>query len=121
MAKLVDRMQYEWALSRIEQLTEIVTEEMPENNPLKIEFRILTDLVTEYSDANFDLGKPTLQECLKERMFAMGLSQSALADMIGTTQSRISDILCGKTTPSFNTAKQICLNLNIPASIILGV
>ena len=75
MTKIENREQYEWALSRIEALVNDVTEEMPDNDPKKMEYCILSNLLADYSDVHFDLGTPTLQECLKERMFEQGLSQ----------------------------------------------
>ena len=66
MTKIETRQQYEWALGRIEALVDIVTEEMPEDDPAKMEYCILSNLVADYSDEHFDLGAPTLQEVLKE-------------------------------------------------------
>ncbi len=74
MSKIETREQYEWALSRLESLVDSVTEEMPDNDPLKIEYCLLSNLVADYSDEHFDLGTPTLQECLKERMFELSIS-----------------------------------------------
>ena len=37
MTKIESREQYEWALSRIEALVNDVTEEMPDNDPRKME------------------------------------------------------------------------------------
>lgn len=121
MRKIENRQQYEWALGRIESLVNVVTEEMPEEDPRKIEYCLLSDLVADYSDEHFDLGKPTLQECLKERMFEMKISQQELAKLIGTSQSRVSDLLSGKCNPTFEMAKNICNTLDISPAIVLGV
>lgn len=121
MTKIETREQYEWALGRIESLVEVVTEEMPDNDPRKMEYCILSGLVADYSDAHFDLGTPTLQECLKERMFEMGLSQKDMAGILGTSQSRVSDLVSGKCKPTFDLARNICLRLGIPAAVVLGI
>ena len=121
MTKIESRNQYEWALGRIEALVNEVSEEMSDDDPRKIEYSLLSSLVADYSDEHFDLGKPTLQECLKERMFEQGLSQKELADIIGTSQSRVSDLLSGKIHPTFDMARNICSHLDISPAIVLGV
>ena len=121
MTKIESREQYEWALGRIEALVNDVTEEMPDNDPRKIEYCLLSNLVADYSDEHFDLGTPTLQECLRERMFEQGLSQKELAGMLGTSQSRISELIAGKCNPTFELAQNICRNLGISPAVVLGV
>lgn len=121
MTKIENREQYEWALGRIEALVNDVTDEMPDNDPKKIEYCILSSLLADYSDEHFDLGTPTLQECLKERMFEHGLSQKDLAGMLGTSQSRVSDLISGKCTPTFELAQNICRTMGIPPAIVLGI
>ena len=64
---------------------------------------------------------PTLIEVLKLRMFEMGLSQSELAAMLGMNQSKISEILCGKSEPTLKQAKKMARDLNIRPSVILGL
>lgn len=92
MSKIENREQYEWALSRLEALVDSVTEEMPDNDPQKIEYCLLSNLVADYSDEHFDLGTPTLQDCLKERMFELGYSQKEYKETYSTemTCSRVS-------------------------------
>ena len=121
MAGIENRAQYEWALKRIESLVDQVTEEMPETDGRKIEYTLLSELVADYSDRAFDLGKPTLQATLKERMFEMGLSQTQLASLLGTSQSRISDIVSGKAHPTYETAREMCSKLDISPTTVLGL
>ncbi len=121
MTKIENREQYEWALSRIEALVNDVTEEMSDNDPKKMEYCILSNLIADYSDEHFDLGTPTLQECIKERMFEQGLSQNDVASMLGTSQSRVSALLSGKCNPTFDLAQKICRRLNISPAIVLGI
>ena len=54
-------------------------------------------------------------------MFEMGLSQSELAAMLGMNQSKISEILCGKSEPTLKQAKKMARDLNIRPSVILGL
>ncbi|MCQ2174939.1 MAG: helix-turn-helix domain-containing protein [Bacteroidales bacterium] len=121
MTKIESREQYEWALGRIEALVNDVTEQMPDNDPRKMEYCLLSNLVADYSDEHFDLGTPTLQECLKERMFEQGLSQKDVAGMLGTSQSRVSELIAGKCNPTFEMARNICRNLGISPAVVLGV
>lgn len=121
MTRIENRDQYEWALGRIEALINDVTEEMPDNDPKKIEYCILSNLVADYSDEHFDLGKPTLQDCLKERMFEQGLSQKDVAGMLGTSQSRVSDLVSGKCNPTFELAQNICRRFGISPAVVLGI
>jgi len=121
MTKIENRAQYEWALGRIESLVNDVTEEMPESDPKKIEYCILSNLIADYSDEHFDLGTPTLQECLKERMFEQDLSQKDVAELLGTSQSRVSDLISGKCSPTFELARNICRRLGISPAVVLGV
>ena len=121
MTKIETREQYKWALGRIEALANDVTEEMPNNDPRKMEYCILSNLVADYSDEHFNLGTPTLQECLKERMFEQGLTQKDIAGMLGRSQSRISDLIAGKCNPTFELAQSICQNLGISPAVVLGI
>ena len=121
MTRIETRQQYEWALGRIEALVDIVTEEMPEDDPAKMEYCILSSLVADYSDEHFDLGTPSLQEVLKERMFEQGLSQKDVAAMIGTSQSRVSDMISGKCHPTYEIARNLCCKLGISPAVVLGV
>lgn len=121
MTKIETKEQYEWALGRVESLVNIITEEMPGNDPRKMEYSLLSNLVADYSDEHFDLGLPTLQECLKERMYEKGLSQTDIAEIIGTSQSRISELISGKCNPTFEMAQNICRNLGISPAVVLGV
>lgn len=121
MTKHENREQYEWALSRVEVLLNDLTEEMPDNDPRKIEYSILSSLAADYSDEHFDLGVPTLQECLRERMFEQGLSQKDIAALLGTSQSRISDLVAGKCNPTFELAQNICRKFDISPAVVLGI
>ena len=51
----------------------------------------------------------------------MGLSQSALAAMLGMNQSKISEILSGKSEPTLKQARRISVQLNISPAVVLGI
>lgn len=92
MAKIINEFQYKWAVARVEALLPIVTEEMPETAPERIELELLSDLVADYSEVHFSLGEPSLNEVLKLKMYELGLTQKALAEIIGVSPSRLCEI-----------------------------
>lgn len=121
MAKIERESQYEWAVRRVEQLLPSVKEDAPEDDPAQIELELLSELVSEYSEEHFAIGEPSLVDILKLRMYEMGLSQKGLAELIGISPSRLSDLLSGKCEPTIKTARTISRKLDIDAAIVLGV
>lgn len=99
----------------------LVKEDTPEDNPARIELELLSELVSEYSEEHFAIGEPSLVDILKLRMYEMGLSQKGLAELIGISPSRLSDLLSGKCEPTIKTARTISRKLDIDAAIVLGV
>ncbi len=51
----------------------------------------------------------------------MGLNQKKLAEMLGLSTARLSEIITGKGEPSIKTAREISRKLNIDPAIVLGV
>lgn len=121
MAKIKTQAQYEWAVKRVEQLLPLVPEDAAENDDARIELELLSQMVSEYSDEHYSIGEPSLVDVLKLRMYELGLSQKALAEMLGLSPSRLSDLLSGKCEPTIKTARTICSKLDIDAGIVLGV
>ena len=113
--------QYDAVMSRIDELLEIVDDGMPSNDKKVVELDILSSLVEEYEDIHYPISTPSLTDVLKLRMYEMGLSQSALASMLGMNQSKISEILSGKSEPTLKQARKISTVLNIPPSVVLGI
>ena len=68
-----------------------------------------------------DMLTPSLIEILKLRMFEMGLSQSALAALLGMNQSKVSEIISGKCEPTLKQARIISQKPSISPAIVLGV
>ncbi len=103
-------MQYNSAMQRIEQLLKSVKEDTPENDINSVELVLLSNLVAGYEDEHYSITKPSLIEILKLRMFEMGLSQSALAALLGMNQSKVSEIISGKCEPTLKQARIISQN-----------
>ena len=121
MAKIESIEQYNWAVNRVEELLQSVAEGPIEYNGRKIELELLSGLVSDYSEENFNIGRPTLIEAMKLRMVQMNLTQGQLAKLIGVSPSRVSEYLTGKCEPTLKIAREICSKLNISPEIILGV
>lgn len=60
MTKIENEKQYEWAVSRVEQLLPLVTDSTPRTAPNSIELELLSNLVADYSEEHFDIGKSSL-------------------------------------------------------------
>lgn len=121
MTKIENEIQYNWAVQKVEALLPLIDDNTPLDDPLCIELKLLSELVADYSDAHFAIGKPSLTDVLKLRMYEMGLNQNALANLLGISDSRISDYLTGKSEPTLKIAREISKKLNIDAEIVLGV
>lgn len=121
MTRLENETQYEAAMSRIEELLIIVDDNTPADDKNSIELVILSNLVADYEDIHYPISKPSLIEILKLRMYEMGLNQSSLAKLLGMNQSKISEIISGKSEPTLKQARTISKTLNISPAIVLGV
>ena len=121
MTKIENEMQYDSAMKRINELLKVVNDDTPENDVRSVELVLLSNLVADYEDEHYPVKKPSLIEVLKLRMFEMGLSQSSLAAMLDMNQSKISEIISGKSEPTLKQARKISQTLNISPAIVLGV
>lgn len=93
----------------------------PTDDPKDIELVLIFNLVGDYEDVHYPIGKPSLIEVLKLRMYEMGLTQAALAKKIGVSPSRICDYMSGKAEPTLQVGRRMSTELNIDPAIILGV
>ena len=55
MAKIKNLEQYNWAVSRVEQIMDSVDESTPSDNPSRIELELLSELVSEYSEEHLPM------------------------------------------------------------------
>ena len=60
MTKIENQTQYEWAVKRVEELLPLVKDDTPLSDPNSIELELLSNLVADYSEEHFSLGKPSL-------------------------------------------------------------
>ena len=121
MTRIENETQYNWAVSRVEELLPLVDENTPVTDNKYIELKLLSELTADYSDEHYHIGSPDLVDVLKLRMYEMGLTQTSLANLLGVSKSRISDYINGRSEPTLPIARSISQKLNIDASIVLGV
>lgn len=121
MTRIENETQYRAVMQRIDELLKVVSDNTPEDDVRSVELVLLSNLVGDYEDEHYPVKTPSLMDTLKLRMFEMGLSQSALASLLGMNQSKVSEIISGKSEPTLKQAKKIAKELNISPAIILGV
>lgn len=86
-----------------------------------IELNLISSLIEEYEELHYPIGKPSLIDVIKLRMYEMGLNQLALSGLLGISTSRVSEVLSGKKQPTLAQAREISRRLNIDPAIVLGV
>lgn len=121
MTRIENEMQYNSTMQRINELLKVVNNETPEDDVRSVELVLLSNLVADYEDVHYPIEKPSLIDILKLRMFEMGLNQSALAALLGMNQSKVSEIISGKSEPTLKQARMISRKLDISPAIVLGV
>ena len=122
MTAIKTQKEYEAMLARIEELLPLTWgDNVAEDSPENIELALISNLVADYEDIHYPIGKPTLVATIKLRMYEMGLTQNKVAAMLGIRAPRLSEIMHGKVEPSLSLARKISQTLNISPSIVLGV
>jgi HTH-type transcriptional regulator/antitoxin HigA len=119
MAKIT-KEQYEFALARIEELLPLVDDNTPANDRHAVELTMMSDVVIEYENEHFPIGKPTVAQLIQLSLDEKNMSQKQLAQEIGISQSRISDYVSGRAEPTLKIARQLCMTLGITPAAMLG-
>lgn len=122
MAQIKTEKEYKATMARIDELLPLTWQDgTPEDSPENIELELLSELVAEYEDIHYPIGKPSLIDIIRLRMYEMGLSQKAIAALLGISEPRMSEIMHGKAEPSLSLARTMSQKLNIDANVVLGV
>ena len=121
MVQIKNEKQYKAACDRINELLKVVGNDTPADDKNMLELDLISDLVADYEEEHYPVADPTLVETIKLRMYEMGLTQTKLAEMLGLSTARMSEIITGKGEPSLKTGREICRKLNIDPAIVLGV
>ncbi len=121
MTKIENEMQYQVALKKVEELMLTLPEDTPADDPRMVEMTLLGNLVADYDEEHYPIGKPSLIDMIKLRMYERGLTQVALSKLLGINTSRICEYLSGKREPTLPQARVISQRLDIDPGIVLGV
>lgn len=121
MAQIKTEREYRSLLKRIDELIEVVDDKTPTDSKEYVELDVISDLVAEYEDIHYPISKPSLVDTIKLRLYEMGITQGKLAEMLGISPARVSEIMTGKCEPTLKIARAICKKLNISPDIVLGV
>lgn len=121
MTKIENEMQYRVTLQRVEELMLGLPEDTPADDPRMVELTLLGNLVADYDEEYYPIGKPSLVDVIKLRMYEMGLNQLSLSKLLGINPARVCEFLSGKRTPTLHQARIISQKLNIDPAIVLGV
>lgn len=121
MAQIKNEAAYRAALNRIEELLPMVNDDTPTDDNNYLELDMLSDMVEEYEEIYYPIGKPSLIDVIKLRLYEMGINQKKLAEMLGLSNARVSEIMNGKSEPSLKIGREISRQLNIDPAIVLGL
>lgn len=121
MAQIKSEAAYRAALKRIDELLPLTGDDVPADDPNMLEMDMLCDMVEEYEDIHYPIGQPTLPDVIKLRMYERNMTQKNVAEMLNISPSRLSELMHGKTNPTFDLARTICQKLNIEPSVVLGL
>lgn len=98
-AKIENEAQYEWACRKVDELLPLVNDRTPVDDPYYIELNLISSLIEEYEELHYPIGKPSLIDVIKLRMYEMGLNQLALSGLLGISTSRVSEVCRGRSNP----------------------
>ncbi|MBQ3324710.1 MAG: helix-turn-helix domain-containing protein [Muribaculaceae bacterium] len=121
MARIKSEVAYRAALARIDELLPHVNDDTPLTDKNYIELDLISELVEEYEEEHYPIRKPQLVDVIKLRLYEMGITQAKLAQMLGISSSRVSEILNGKCEPTMKIGRELSRQLNIDPAVVLGV
>ena len=116
----ITKEQYQFALTRIEELLPLVNDNTPANDRHAVELTMMSDVVIEYEKEHYPIDKPTVAELIELSLEENNMTQKQLANEVGVSPSRISDYVSGRAEPTLKIARLLCRVLNITPSAMLG-
>ena len=115
----ITKMQYEYALERIEDLLPVVDDTDPTSEDA-IQLSIYSDLVAEYESEHYPIDIPTPGELISEALKEKSMTQRQLASEVGVSPSRISDYVTGRAEPTLRIAGKLCSVLGLSPAAMMG-
>ena len=103
----------------MEELLQIVGNDTKAETPEYKELEEVSNIVADYEEQYHPFEPLDLKEMIELRMYQRKLKQKDLAKILGTSPSRISEIMTGKRKLTFELAKALYEKLNIDAELIL--
>jgi HTH-type transcriptional regulator/antitoxin HigA len=116
----ITKEKYEFALARIEELLPLVDDNTPANDRNAVELTLMSDVGIEYEKEHFPIARPTVAQLIHLSLDEKNMSQRQLAEMLGVSQSRISDYVSGRAEPTLKIARLLCSTLGITPAAMLG-
>lgn len=111
-------MEYHQKSIRMEELLKQLTVAGELDTTLQKELDQVSDEIARYEESKYPFQIESLKEMIEVRMFQQKLKQKDLAELLGTSPSRISEILKGKRPLNFELAKALYNKLQIDAKFI---
>lgn len=111
--------EYRTANKRMEELLGILTKKGKLTKRQQQELDSVSEIVVRYEEQNYPFEPETLTEMIELRMYQRKLKQKDLATLLGTTPSRISELLNGKRDLTIELARGLYQKLNVDPSLIL--
>ena len=117
----ISKEQYEFALSRIEELLPLVDDGTPANDKSAVELAMMSDIVIAYEKEHYLIEKPTVAELIELSLEQKGMTQKQLATEIGVSPLRVNDYVSGRSEPTLKIARLLCRVLGIQPAAMLGL
>jgi len=111
---------YNVKTKRLEELLGQLTTKGKLSVKLQSELDMISEEIADYEETNFPFEATNLKEMIELRMYQRKLKQKDVAKILGTTPSRISEILNGKRGLTMEMARGLHKSLNIDAELILN-
>ena len=121
MARIMNEMQYDAIMKSVDELMFATDESTPVSDTRMVELDLLTEMVEEYEKENYPIMPPTLKEILVEKMKDMNFNQKDLSVFLGISSARLSEIISGKKSPTYEQARTIAMKMDIDPGIILAI
>jgi len=116
----MNKKEYLVATKRMEELLSILTNDGKLPKKLQKELDYISESIADYEESNYPFKPENLKEMIELRMYQRKLKQKDVAKLLGTTPSRVSEILNGKRRMTLEIAKGLYRKLNIDAEMILN-